>query len=624
MKEEYGVLRLLYVDDEEIIRVATSEYFRKKGGFVVDTAPSAVIGLEKLAEQQYDAVVSDYEMPGMDGIEFLSRVRTEFADIPFIIFTGRGREDVVIKALNAGADFYLQKGGKPKAQFAELENNVRKAVERKRALDELKRSQTRLQTIWENIPTGIIVIDGETHTIVSANPAALDVIGAPEDALTGKSCYNFICPASGGNCPVSDLGQDVIERESTITNTNGREVPIIRTVSVMEIDEREYLVENIVDITERKQTEQTLMELESRLRDEKELYQNVVEKQNMFFSGPVVVFKWKNHPIWTVEYVSPNVTEVFGYTPGEIQGGKISYLDLIITKDRDRVVKEVTDYSLGGASRFQHEPYHITRKDGSIITVEDYTTVLRDENGNISHYLGYIIDVTERKKAEEALREVNKKLNLLSSITRHDILNQITGALGYIQLFKLANNVEPGSKNEKYINEIMNAIDTIQQQILFTRDYKDMGELPPRWCNVGEVIDEVSGNSAFKRLKMVNELPVVEIFTDPLFEKVIFNLLDNTVKHGEKARQIRFFMVESGDGLDLICHDDGIGVEAEAKEKIFTREHYKNSGLGLYLSREILSITGLTIKETGVPGKGARFEIHVPKGLYRFVNNTEE
>jgi len=619
LKAENGVIHLLYVDDEEIIRIATREYFERKGGFIVDTASSAIEGLDKLTGQHYDAVISDFEMPGMDGLEFLSRVRSDFNEIPFIIFTGRGREEVAIRALNAGADFYLQKGGKPKAQFAELENSVRKAVERKRALEELKRSQTRLQTIWDNIPTGIVVIDGETHRIVSANPAALKVMDAPEDAVTGKEYHNFISPPVEGSFPVSDNKHGPDQLESTVTNIHGHEMPVLKTISAMEIDNRKYIVENFVDISERKKTERDLRELELKLMEENELYQNVVEKQNMFFSGPVVVFKWKKQPGWVVEYVSPNVTKVFGYTPDELQSGSTSYYDLIVKNDRERVVNEVATYNGMGVSRFQHEPYHIKRRDGAVITIEDYTTVLRDDKGNISHYLGYIIDVTERKQAEEALRKVNKKLNLLSSITRHDILNQITGAMGYIQLLRLDNFIEPGSKCEKYTNKIMGAIETIQQQILFTRDYKDMGEMPPMWFNVGAIVENVSGNGVFRGLKLVNKVKQLEIFTDPLFEKVIFNLFDNVIKHGEGARTIKFSALESEKGLDLICEDNGTGVPPDAKEKIFTREYFKNSGLGMFLSREILSITGLSIIETGVPGEGARFEIHVPRGAYRFV-----
>ena len=94
-------------------------YLEMKGLFSVDINTSASAALTLLQSMKYDAIISDYEMPKMDGIEFLKRVRASGNTIPFILFTGRGREDVVIQALNEGADYYLQKGGDPKSLYAE-------------------------------------------------------------------------------------------------------------------------------------------------------------------------------------------------------------------------------------------------------------------------------------------------------------------------------------------------------------------------------------------------------------------------------------------------------------------------------------------------------------------------
>ena len=109
---------VLIVDDEPDLLELTKIYLEKTGEFAVDIAESAREALEKMQTSTYAAVVSDYEMPEMNGIEFLKTVRGSGSDMPFIIFTGKGREDVVIEAINNGADFYLQKGGNPKAQFA--------------------------------------------------------------------------------------------------------------------------------------------------------------------------------------------------------------------------------------------------------------------------------------------------------------------------------------------------------------------------------------------------------------------------------------------------------------------------------------------------------------------------
>jgi signal transduction histidine kinase len=228
------------------------------------------------------------------------------------------------------------------------------------------------------------------------------------------------------------------------------------------------------------------------------------------------------------------------------------------------------------------------------------------------------LNITDQKKAKAALKEVNKKLNLLGSITRHDILNQITIAQGYLEILDMDGLIEKDSKLEEYCVKVTGAIETIKRQILFTKDYKDLGEQSPEWFNVGRIIDSNYKNEGFRSVKLVNETEDLDIFADPLFGKVIYNLFDNAVKHGEKITTIKFYYRKSGEDLNIICEDDGIGIPDEFKEKIFKREHYKNTGLGLFLSREILSITGMSIEENGVSGEGARFVIHIPKGMFRF------
>ena len=127
------MISVLYVDDETSLLDVTKIYIEHTGEFSVDTTPSARTALTIMDKRMYDAVISDYQMPDMDGIEFLKKVRSSGNSIPFIIFTGKGREEVVIEALNAGADFYLQKGGDPRSQFTELAHKIRQAVQQRSA-----------------------------------------------------------------------------------------------------------------------------------------------------------------------------------------------------------------------------------------------------------------------------------------------------------------------------------------------------------------------------------------------------------------------------------------------------------------------------------------------------------
>ena len=107
------------------------------------------------------------------------------------------------------------------------------------------------------------------------------------------------------------------------------------------------------------------------------------------------------------------------------------------------------------------------------------------------------------------------------------------------------------------------------------------------------------------------------LFADPLFEKLFYNLIDNVIRHGGKVTTVRFSSEERAENLIILCEDDEVGIPLAEKKKIFERGIGKKTGLGLFLTREILSITYIPITETGEPGKGARFEIVVPKGAYR-------
>jgi len=111
----------------------------------------------------------------------------------------------------------------------------------------------------------------------------------------------------------------------------------------------------------------------------------------------------------------------------------------------------------------------------------------------------------------------------------------------------------------------------------------------------------------------------MEVYADPLLEKVFYNLVDNAIRYGERITTIRFSSEGTESGLSIICEDDGAGIPCEEKQRIFERGVGKNTGMGLFLTQEILGITGISIVENGVYGEGARFEIHIPRGTYRPV-----
>ncbi|WP_440950566.1 response regulator [Methanosphaerula subterraneus] len=223
-------------------------------------------------------------------------------------------------------------------------------------------------------------------------------------------------------------------------------------------------------------------------------------------------------------------------------------------------------------------------------------------------------DVTELTRAEETVRQANRKLNLLNSITRHDILNQLTVILGYLEIL---DGAVPSKNSPEYISRIEAASTAIKKQIQFTAEYQDIGATPPHWHRLQDVVWRAGTSLRRYGVTLKTDLNDIEIYADALLERVFSNLFENSLSHGITVTEISVSWSPAGDDLLLIVEDNGQGVPAELKEKIFSMGYGSSTGYGLFLIREILDMTGITIREAGIPGAGARFEIRVPKETYR-------
>jgi PAS domain S-box-containing protein len=263
----------------------------------------------------------------------------------------------------------------------------------------------------------------------------------------------------------------------------------------------------------------------------------------------------------------------------------------------------------------------MTNASGERLWVQTDKIPLMDEQGTITGILLFVVDITERKRTEDALALASKKLNLLSSVTRHDINNQLMSLNAYIHLSGEAVN-NPAELKEFFAKEQITA-DAIAHQIRFTRDYEDLGVKAPAWQNLDVIIRSAVARLPMREIRAGVEDPGLEVLADLLLEKVFYNLIDNALRYGgEKLTSIRVASRKDKGDLVITVEDDGNGISVEDKKMLFNKGFGKHTGLGLFLSREILSITGITITETGDPGTGARFEITVPDGAYRFKSSA--
>jgi signal transduction histidine kinase len=224
-------------------------------------------------------------------------------------------------------------------------------------------------------------------------------------------------------------------------------------------------------------------------------------------------------------------------------------------------------------------------------------------------------EIQGRKGVERALLSANTRLQLLNDITRHDVINSLTGLLLLLQRSEskaIDPEITANIRKEKEIAEM------IHRQIAFTKDYQEIGLRKPEWQIVEDIITKAWIGHKIGSVRTDIHVRGLEIFADLLLEKVFYNLIDNAFRYGGPAMTaIRFTAHQEGDSMVIVCEDDGLGISAETRKNLFRRGFGKNTGYGLFMIREILSISGLTITENSKPGNGARFEILVPKGLYR-------
>lgn len=359
--------------------------------------------------------------------------------------------------------------------------------------------------------------------------------------------------------------------------------------------EKGFFVAVFENVSERHRAEEALKESEKRYRD---------------------LFEINNAVMLIIDPKSGSIVDAnnaacryYGYTRQELNGLPITEIN---TADADTVRREMgrAESSSGAVFRFRHR-----KKTGEIRAVQVFSAPIVLGDRRLLHSI--IQDVNDLERSEDALRQANRKLNLLSSITRHDINNQLFSILAHIELSK-ENHGDPSQTSEHLI-KIERAARAIERQIAFTKEYEDLGVTAPVWQPVASCVSQAITLLPMRDVNVDLRVSDLEVYTDPLFERVFYNLIDNALRYGgPDMTRIRISKLESGTGMVIVVEDDGTGIAAEDKERLFTRGFGKHTGLGLFLSREILAITGITIAENGEPGKGARFEIVVPKGGWRY------
>lgn len=221
----------------------------------------------------------------------------------------------------------------------------------------------------------------------------------------------------------------------------------------------------------------------------------------------------------------------------------------------------------------------------------------------------------ELGKTQQTLTQARRKLTLLNTLTFQEIQNDVFSLNG---LLDLARDAGCSGEGEGYLKKGQGALSSIENSLRFAKNYQQLGINEPKWQDINSVFLYAISHMDFSGISRIVELDGLEIYADPLLENVFYEMMKNVIQHGSGADRVSLTYRREGEGITVRVEDNGPGIPSEDKERIFEQQDSNKQGLGLFLAREILSITGISIKETGEIGKGSRFEIFVPEGMYRF------
>jgi len=406
---------ILYVDDDENLLNLNKIFMEKSGEFLVDTVSSAPEALERIPAVRYDAILSDYQMPAMDGIEFLKHVRTRHGDLPFILFTGRGREDVVIEAVNNGVDYYIQKGPDLKAMIAELRHKILRAIERRQIGSELKKSREELNDIINFLPDATCVVDTGGR-VITWNHAMEHMTGIPRQDMIGQGGYAYAVPFYGERRPVlvdfllhnlPGIGEQYPDYEKTGGKISSeRFYPFMNGGAGLHLwISASLLYDSAGKVTGGIETVRDMTDVHKIRHDLIMSREMNREFANMI---PVGVYEMDLHGILT--FANQVAFSWFGITQEDFDR-KICILDYIVKEDRDRAFRDI-QRMMGGETGTGQE-YLLIRKDGSTYPGLIYGgTVTDPETGKVTGLRGIIIDQTLRRQEAQDLLESQEQLKL--------------------------------------------------------------------------------------------------------------------------------------------------------------------------------------------------------------------
>jgi PAS domain S-box-containing protein len=466
---------------------------------------------------------------------------------------------------------------------------IRNVTERKKAEDAIRENQQKFERLFVGNPEAAVYVDSKFH-ILDANPRFEKLFRYSLDEIRDKHINNIVVPkdkTEEAEALDREAGKGHVYYDTVRMRKDGSLLPV--SLSTAPIIVENQIFGHILmykDISQLKQMEKELRDSEERLN-------------TLFELAPDAYYL--NDLRGNIVDGNRAAEELTGFRREELIGKNLLKLILLPRSQAMKAAKLLTMNTLGKATG--PDELTLNRKDGTQVPVEIRTYPAKIKEKAV--VLGIARDISERKNLEE-------KLRVVGGLTRHDVRNKLSTVTGNVYLLKRKLAGDPQAL--KQLNDMEAAVRLVEKIYEFARTYEKLGVEELTYIDAGKAFDEAASLfSDYGGVKAVNECRGLIVLGDSLLRQLFFNLIDDSLKYGEKIRQIKVhYRAKSMDQLELVYEDDGVGIPGDMRSHLFKEGVGKGTGYGLFMIKRICEVYGWTIQETGKHGKGARFTMTIP------------